>query len=267
MQETTDNNRPPSPSEEERLENIIQVLELDDQNANKFRTVLRLLVGGALIGWDELLTHLEQWEVEVRRASGPRETDRGTVVFVEPGSRAVPPLTDAQEIRYFLLGLLFETESRLYKRGSAIRNVAGRTTNALLSPWMRRMERSERLQPVRRRFDDLVRRGERVADHWIQRGRMEESHSRRLVLTATQDTFDASMEQLGQAPELQNLVKAQSAGLTREVLDEVRARTVSGDALAESFVRRALRRVPRRELPSPSDSGDETISSPEGPPQ
>ena len=115
---------------------------------------------------------------------------------------------------------------------------------------------------IRSRFDDLVRRGEAVTDRWIQRGQIEESHSRRLVLTATQDTFDASMEQLGQAPELQNLVKAQSAGLSREMLDEVRARTVSGDLVAEGFVRRVLGRAPRSELPGPAEttnaSGEES---------
>ena len=127
---------------------------------------------------------------------------------------------------------------------------------------MRWMDRSKRLRPVRSRFEDLVKRGEAVTDRWIQRGQIEESHSRRLVLTATQDTFDASMEQLGQAPELQNLVKAQSAGLSREVLDEVRSRTVSGDLVAEGFVRRVLRRAPRGELPSPAETADARAEEP-----
>ena len=251
---TPDGNAPITPSDEERLENVLQRLELDDEGTDRMSTILRLMVGGALIGWDELLTHLEQWEEEVRVPLPPRETQAGTVVFVEPGSRTSPRLTESQELRYLLLGLLFETESRMHRRGSAALKLAGQTTGALLSPWIRWMDRSKRLGPFRSRFNDLVRRGETVTDRWIQRGQIEESHSRRLVLTATQDTFDASMEQLGQAPELQNLVKAQSAGLSREVLDEVRARTVSGDLVAEGLVRRVLRRVPRQELPSPAET-------------
>jgi hypothetical protein len=124
------------------------------------------------------------------------------------------------------------------------------------------MDRSERLGPVRSRFDDLVRRGEAVTDRWIQRGQIEESHSRRLVLTATQDTFDASMEQLGQAPELQNLVKMQSAGLSREVLDEVRSRTVTGDLVTEGIVRRILGRTPRQELPGPVETTNASGAGP-----
>lgn len=247
-------NIPINPSDEERLENVLQSLELDDEGTDNMRTILRLMVGGAIVGWDELLTHLEQWEKEGRVPPAPGHTQAGTVVFVEPGSRTSPPLSESQELRYLLLGLLFETESRVHQRGSAVLKLAGQTTDALLSPWIRWMERSERLGPVRSRFDDLVRRGEAVTDRLIQRGQIEESNSRRLVLTATQDTFDSSMEQLGQAPELQNLVKAQSAGISREVLDEVRSRTVSGDLVAEGLVRRILRRTPRSELPGPAET-------------
>jgi hypothetical protein len=263
MQNVEGDNVESTMSDEERLDNVLQGLELDDEATDRIRTILRLMVGGAIIGWDELLTHLEQWEEEVRIPPTPRETQAGTVVFVEPGSRTSPPLTEPQELRYLLLGLLFETESRLHQRGSAVLKLAGQTTSALLSPWIRWMDRSERLDPVRSRFDDLVSRGEAVTDRWIQRGQIEETHSRRLVLTATQDTFDASMEQLGQAPELQNLVKMQSAGLSREVLDEVRSRTVSGDLVAEGFVRRVLRRAPRQELPGPAESEGASEADPQ----
>ncbi|MGB3716671.1 MAG: hypothetical protein WA996_19805, partial [Candidatus Promineifilaceae bacterium] len=188
MQDTSGDNTPITTNDEERLENVLQRLELDDEGTDNMRTILRLMVGGAVIGWDELLTHLEQWEEEVRVPPTPRRTQAGTVVFVEPGTRTSPPLTETQELRYLLLGLLFETESRVHQRGSAVLKLAGQTTDALLSPWIRWMDRSERLGPVRSRFDDLVRRGESVTDRWIQRGQIEESHSRRLVLTATQDT-------------------------------------------------------------------------------
>jgi len=256
MQDTPDDIAPITVSEEERLEEILQRMELDAGSTDRFRTVLRLLVGGTLLGWDELLIHLEQWEEEVRDYRTQQETQARSVVYIQPGSPPAPSLTESQELRYLLVGMLFETESRLHRRGSAILKFAGQTTNALLSPMIRQMDRSERLQPARSRFDDLVRRGETVTGRWIQRGQIEESHSRKLVLTATQDTFDATMGQLGQAPELQNLVKAQSAGLSKEVLDEVRARTVSGDLLAESFARRVLRRAPRGELPGPAGSAD-----------
>jgi len=259
MQEIPDNITSDSLSDEERLDEILTRMEMNDEETDRFRTILRLMVGGAIIGWDELIAHLEEWEKEVRppqSQQGPESGQTGTVVFVEPSSRAAPPINQSEEIRYLLLGLLFETESRLHQRGSAVLKLAGETTKAFVSPMIRWMNRHEKLEPARTRFDNLVKRGEAVTDRLIERGQREETHSRRLVLTATQDTFDASMEQLGQAPELQNLVKMQSAGLSREVLDEVRSRTVSGDYLVEGIVRRLLRRTPRRDLPGLTDSLD-----------
>ncbi len=262
------NAAPQNAGDEERLEEIIQRLGLDDESTDKVRTLLRLAVGGALIGWDELFNRLEQWEAGVQDPHSQGEPGARTVVFVEPGSRVTPERTPAsrtvaknQELRYLLLGLLFETESRIHERSSALIDFAGQTTSSVLSPLVRWMDRSERLQPARSRFDRLVQRGEEVTDRWIQRGRLEESHSRRLVVTASQDTFDSSMELLGQAPELQNLVKMQSAGLSREVLDEVRSRTVSGDLVAEGFVRRLLRRAPRGDLPDSTVTSEESQST------
>ncbi|MFN2187778.1 MAG: hypothetical protein ACK2T3_03365 [Candidatus Promineifilaceae bacterium] len=263
MQESQENTSAISPSDEERLEEILQRMHLNEVETDHFRSLLRLLVGGAVLGWDELLTHLEQWEEESQSSAELSDSGgSGTIVFVEPGSRTAPPLSQAQELRYMLVGMLFESESRIYQRFAAASKFTGQTTSALLNPVMRWMNRNPRFDPARSRFDRLVQRGEAVTDRWIQRGIREESHGRRMVLTATQDTFDASMEQLGQAPELQNLVKMQSAGLSREVLDEVRSRTVSGDYVAEGFVRRVLRRTPRRELPtlSESENGDESAS-------
>ena len=265
MQEAQESMQP-STSDEERLESILRKMELSETESDRFRTILRLMVGGAVIGWDELLAHLEQWEEEVRIAGDrdrkPGESP-GTIVFVEPGARSVQPMSQAQEVRYMLLGLLFEAEARLHQRSSTVVKLAERTTSAFFKPMARWMNRNERLDPARSRFEDLVRRGEAVTDRWIQRGLREETHGRRLVRTATQDTFDASMEQLGQAPELQNLVKMQSAGLTREVLDEVRSRTVTGDYVAEGLVRRILRRAPRRDLPPPDESKDSDAVSPQ----
>ena len=65
---------------------------------------------------------------------------------------------------------------------------------------------------------------------------------------------NASMDQLGSAPALQDLVRKQSAGLTQDVLDEVRERTVTGDYVAEHLARTLLRRVPRKYLPQSSIS-------------
>jgi hypothetical protein len=95
----------------------------------------------------------------------------------------------------------------------------------------------------------------------VDRGRLEESHSRKLVRHAVQEGFNSSMDQLGQAPALQNLVRKQSAGLTQDVVDEVRSRTVSADIITESLARSILRRTPRRNLPPPERLSSEEESN------
>lgn len=233
-----------SATSEERVEEILQEMNLSAEETDALRTVSRLLVGGALEGWDELLTHLVMWEEETRAGQSPE----GQIQVIEAGER-MPP---AVELRHVLLGLMFETQSRMRTRRRRAFKRAGQVTEALLSPALKRMENSRALGPARSRFEELVSRGEKVAERWAQRGRFEETYSRRLVRTAANEGFSYSMDQLGQAPQLQDLVRKQSAGLTQDVIDEVRVRTVTGDQVAEKVVRSLLRRAPRETLPAPA---------------
>lgn len=235
--------------QDEQLEQIIRQWRLDDEDAATLRSITRLLVGGALVGYDELLAHLRSWEEDTRRTIIQRERDSPSVRAL---GREPAPEAPSTVLRYAALGLFFESQDRWIRRGRATADLVGRTTDALFSPALKRMDRSPRLRSTRSRFEKLVRRGEAVTDRWVQRGRMEETYGRRLARTAGQQGFNASMDQLGSAPALQDLVRKQSAGLTQDVLDEVRERTVTGDYVAEHVARSLLRRVPRRYLPESS---------------
>jgi hypothetical protein len=236
-------------SQDEQLEQIIRQWELDDEDAASLRSISRLLVGGALVGYDELLEFLRAWEGETRRTIVQQKNTAPAAAQV-PGSVSTPSESPATVLRYAALGLLFDSQDRWIRRGRAAVNFLGKTTNALASPAYKRMSQDSRLlRPAQGRFERLIRKGETVAGRWVQRGRVEEAYGRRLARTAGQQGFNASMDQLGNAPALQDLVRKQSAGLTQDVLDEVRERTVSGDYVAEHLARSLLRRVPRRYLP------------------
>jgi len=63
---------------------------------------------------------------------------------------------------------------------------------------------------------------------------------------------DQYIEYLNRNPEMvQNLVSGQSSGLASEVVDGVRARTVSADNVFETIARSILHRTPREKLPGP----------------
>lgn len=217
-------------------------------------SLTRLVVGGALVGWDELVSRLETWDAETRSASDQQAEPREIIITGDETGSAeerIRPESSARVVRFALVGMLFEAQSQLIERTtSAIRN-ADRSSNRTLTPVAQWVEQSRIARSAQERFDGLVRRGESITRRWIERGRLEDAYSRRLVQTAAKDSFSDSMEQLGQAPALQSLVRKQSAGLTQDALDEVRVRTVSGDLVLEGFMRSLLRRKPRRTLPPP----------------
>ncbi len=86
---------------------------------------------------------------------------------------------------------------------------------------------------------------------WVELGRASEPTARLVARRAYLEAVDDFIGHLSQNDELASLVQEQSVGLATEFVDEVRERTVSADTLAESIVRRILKRPPRPALPPP----------------
>lgn len=227
---------------------------LDDDGSSLLQSFTRLVVGGALVGWDELVSRINTWDEETRRAIDSQAEPREVIIIdgeSNTAQRRMTPEPATKLVRLALVGMLFETQTRIVERTtSTIRN-ADLSSSRALTPISQWAGQSRIAKAAQKRFDTLVRRGETVTRRWIDRGRMEDTYSRQLVTTAAQDSFADSMEQLGQAPALQTLIRQQSAGLTQDALDEVRGRTVSGDLVLEGLMRSLLRRKPRRTLPPP----------------
>jgi hypothetical protein len=244
----------------------------DNSQTESIQSLTRLLVGGGLVGWEELQAQMQTWEAETSASLPKEEDDSGIIYYTreevtlrQPRSQAPlsnqqvqaeRPETSADILRYALIGLLFDSQSRLGRRSakivSDVSHVANRTAGAFLTPVLNQVGKNPVMQPTRRRFERVVQRGETIAARWVRRGRMEEARSRVMVRTAVQGSFNTSMDQLGQAPALQQLVRKQSAGLTQDALDEVRGRVVTGDLLAESLARRLVRRGPQNAPTAPS---------------
>jgi hypothetical protein len=232
------------------------------ETGSLLRSLTRLLVGGTLVAWDELTTQLRAWEEETQSIQAREWEGEGIIAY-----RPEQPVAEAQSVRPpavpdglegssaetadVLLGLLFESQSRFLRGSKAAYRLADKTTGRVVTPLLKRMGNSRLFRPGQRRLNALANRGEDVVERWAERGRTEEAYSRRLFLTAVEGAFGSSMDQLAEAPQLQNLVRKQSAGLSQEMMDEVRERTVSGDLVVEHFARSLLRRAPRRTLPPP----------------
>jgi hypothetical protein len=221
----------------------------------------RLILGGALEGWDQLTTRLQAWEEEARSLQASQPDEPSLIIINNDPERPVtgpaqPVESQAKVVRLAITGLLFKGQARMVRRRARALSAANQTTTAALKPLANWAGKQKRFRPAKNRFDALVQRGEMVSREWIDRGRLEDARSRLLVRTAAKKSFGDTMDELGQAPALQDLVRKQSAGLTQDALDEARVRTVSGDYVLEQFLRSILRRIPRSQLPPPPTASD-----------
>jgi hypothetical protein len=150
-----------------------------------------------------------------------------------------------------LVGLIFDSQTKLEQRLTALGRFERRASRRLLAP-IKPLGKSRLGQRINSHFEGLVRRGESEVARLAEIGKVEEYRSRKLTLTATTETVDESIDYLTDNEELQELITMQGVGIAGEALEEVRERTVSADDFFESVVRSFLRRTPRKQLEAPS---------------
>ena len=215
----------------------------DDPEFDAYLSLVTLLLGGAIEGTALLARRLEQLEAELRASEdGP------------PAPGEIRSTADAA--RYLLVGASLAAADGLRRRavrwaeasdmflrvtGSAVASLAGnRLTGRVVGPFDRA-------------FGRLAERGQQRVNAWVELGRANEPTARLLARQTYLEILDDFIDLLSQNDELADLVQKKSLGLANEVVDEVRERTFSADTLAESVVRRILRRPPRQALPPPPD--------------
>lgn len=204
------------------------------------RTLMRLVVGTALLGWDELARRAPEWE---RQATLGTRLPEAMAVGDAPMSSAPAPAETHEQTRRALIGWIFATQDRLREAHdpaqwlqSAVSHIVG-TTMTLAG---------EALGDIRRartaHVDDPTVAG------WIVLGRAEEQRSRTLARVALREMLKDVLDALSREPAIQELIMAQSGSLASDVLGEVRERTVSADLFVDTIVRRLWRRAPAQAL-------------------
>ena len=215
----------------------------EEPDFDSLRALTRLLVGGAIEGTSQLASRLQQYQEDLRREAAERAAD-------ESDSAVATTEDELDRLRYAVVGLIFDAQSTFRRNVTLWAKVASRSanmTNRVTEP----VTNSFLFNPIQRRYDRLVRRGERSLARWIADGRIEEPQSRQLASRTYVEILDEFIERLSENPELQALITEQSLGVASEMRDEERERTVTADNLMEGLVRRILRRAPRAELPEP----------------
>ncbi len=207
-----------------------------DSDFDTIESLLRLLVGAGIEAPAELIERLKKWEA--------------IAAETKPEAELADDIVSAN-LRYALVGLLFETQGQIRGGVSRFGRLLGASSRIFLKT-AQPITQSRPLQPVTNRYDEMVRRGEAAVNRWIERGRSEEPHSRLIAREALGRTIDEVIDHLAENPEIRDLVTQQSVGMAGAMVDGVRSRTVTADTLLERVARGLLNRAPREQLPPPS---------------
>jgi hypothetical protein len=212
----------------------------------------RLVIGGIAIGIEAISKRLDEWEGKTERVDTGVEPGREPTEQSTTSEILQPEREEAQweSARYAVIGMIFDAQDRLsagLKKADEIASKARTDTE----PYWRPITNSRLFAPVASRWGQLVQRGEKQVDSWIERGRIEQAASQSMAENAVNDTTEEVIDALAVHPAVRELVEKQSEGFASEFVEELRERTVSIDTLLEKIVRATLKRTPRSQLPPP----------------
>jgi len=222
------------------------------------RSFSKLIIGGIVIGIDELNYRLKKWDEK----SQPQhlEKDLNSVPNQTEGpledSTIIPyEIIDGElqhnEMRYILIGLINESQGRMVSTSQKVRRIGGsisRFTNPIIKPF----RRNWLIPPLQRRYAELIEKGENELNRLSLIGRSEYEQSRRMAQFAYEDSFEEAVDSLSTNPDVQNLIQSQGMGMAGEIINEVRERSISADNFLERLFRNIFRRKPRSQIPHPS---------------
>ncbi len=246
-----------------------------------YESFMRLLVGAALWGSEELIQRARTWEQ--------------THLEEVPASPSMPE-SELVLLRHLVIGMLFLGPALLSRPLVSLVDVADRAVG-LASGLMGPLMRLPFFRPAQHMWEAYQDRLVALLDAFIEKGRQEEPRSRAMAQDLIPSILDETLVALSQEVEgvqvlvrdqvshylayvqehpeelealvqfigdrylnylqeenpeaLQALIQGQSLSLAGEITNELRARTVTADSAVELIVRSLLRRPPRRELPLP----------------
>lgn len=216
----------------------------------------RLVIGFLFLGGDELMQRLRflqrQIDEEPRLSgSGMRPEEESSLDFM----------------RYLAMGLFVRGEKTVARGVQAgVRLSMG--TAAKVLGGLNRLTDNRITHPLRRPAEARLRKLGDEALQIINEGRREDQNARLLAGRTAADVIDEVLAYVIEDPELYRVLTAavgqQGAGLANLVSENARSAAASGDSAAEGFIRRLLRRTPRKQLPpSPLRGEPQTIYTPE----
>lgn len=157
--------------------------------------IARLVAGLVIEGVSELNGMLQAWEEE--NPPGQRV------------ARLTEEMSSAERIRYASLGLTVEatqrTRSILDRLGQRAQKT-GQTWQGVIRP----IADNPLVRPAKRRYEELVARGEETVQRWVETGRFEEAHGRAMARSTTSEIIDRVVGHLEYNQTTQGLIRSQA---------------------------------------------------------
>jgi len=224
------------------------------------RLLSRLVIGSISLGFEELNSHLVHWNEQqiISPDNFEASTTNGIIEFPDKGLSVIQTASGSSnsqpsETSFAVIGMMMDIQSRV-QSGLYLIGRIGKLINQATIPLIRPINRRWLPRPLSKGLNKLVIRGENEIQQWVITGKNEYLESRKYVQVAMKSTFNESVDNLAQNPEIRELIQSQGVSLAGELVEEIRERTVSADNFLETVAREMLRRKPRVELPPPSDA-------------
>jgi len=212
-------------------------------NEEILRRLIRLIVGVILVGQDALRDRLPEWEKAAAEYLATKEESARSAGISTSGQAAgaSPPAWFPKEWEYRLVGLAFASP-RYLRAGLGRLWSAPRTIWRMAAPLRLPLDLLGVTDYTQNWLEDFVERLHADMEELEQVGKSEAEPSRALGLAVVNEVFDEVIAVMSDAPELRELVATQTAGISTEVIGEVRERAVSSDTLIEALVRKMIKR-------------------------
>jgi hypothetical protein len=213
-----------APAEEINIE-LIQ----NSQQVSDLKAALRLAVGSTLTGTDVFTNRL-------RRMRAAQETVTSKTIKIDENE------TSQDQLRYLLLGILFEVPDVIERRLKAIDHSSSKVFgffSKLISPFTD----SWIFSPVKHQYDHSVARGEKVIDRMIMKGRIEEQNSRQMLQQkAIDDLINEVAEYLVLKIKVQEIIEREGTTMAGDVIGEFQEESADVDSILEGKLKSIFRK-------------------------
>jgi hypothetical protein len=226
---TEDNNLS---QEGEKIEVITYSKPVDEPIVGTLRMVMRMALGGTLIGREELKRRFQEQQ-SVSHVSG-----------VEL-NKVTPIESEADRTRYAAIGAAAKSSEAVRRQASSLGRVVNRTFGRL-SRSMQPVTDSRVLGPIRRRYQRYADYGDKVVSEWVAAGRREEYLSRQLAEGTTIEVIEETLDYLAESPEMDELIQTQTGDLVEDVFEDIQESASNTTLILSDWFTTTILRRPRR---------------------